>query len=130
MDIYVDLSKYEGAVRRCLSRSVQQHAFIMGIKWIPSGNKIVHTEYPYIILRKDNDITFLLCGDEYNSHDKLISVSKFLDMEISPFIQNKSDVIFADFSWVKGISRTVLIERCLQIARRKDYEYKSFTTEF
>ena len=133
MDIWIDLSKYSGKVRKCLSASVQKHAFVMGIYWFSGANIIMYTDKPYIILFKGYDEPCLFYGEEYGKDDELISVENFLDMKTSPFTKNKqkqNNIVYADFSWVKGMSRTVLIERCLQIARCKDYKYKSFTKEF
>jgi|WetSurMetagenome_2_1015567.scaffolds.fasta_scaffold00725_45 hypothetical protein len=132
MNIWIDLSKYDGTVRKHLSIAVQKHAFDMGIYWFCDDIRFRHGDKPYIILFKDYDAPRLLYGDEYSNDDELISVDKFLDMKTSPFTQNtekQNNIIYADFSWVKGEARSVLINKCINKAVDKGFVRIQYLTE-
>ena len=77
----IDLSGYEGKVRKVVSEAIQRHAFGLGYEWCGYGKKVILTNTPYLFFNKNCDITHVGIGEKRYFEERnstLISAADFL----------------------------------------------------
>lgn len=111
-DFWVDLSKFsEESVRRVISTEVQKRAFEMGYAWI-DGQSVQLEGKPYLHFSNAGYITYsdtsplespIYTQPFVHVHLVVLSAGYFLSR------RPKQNKVFADFTWVRGEARDILM---------------------
>jgi hypothetical protein len=112
-DFWIDLSKFSGGrVREAISTEVQKRAFGMGYVWV-AGPSVQLTNSPYLHFSSDGYLTWSGISplEAHMSTLASFGYAHVVVMSAEDFLHGKSkqNKVFADFTWVKGTARDILM---------------------